>query len=316
MGTELYEVIVNALGRKERTAKVYAATIKRIYKQVFKKTLEDNDLQFIKKAKTLNYVKKIVNLTRRKNAATALLVGLQAIKAPVKKVNPYREIMMSADRDYQKFLQSGQRKRPFANAEAAWHLVSNLHKKVAKEIEALRLWDLGEKVTPAEYRILQAWLYLKWLNAMPPRRLEYSTTRLVTPAQYEASEKKGNFIVMKPRKWFWILYDFKNADKKGVQRFPVPGSLKAAINRMKPIIAAKSDKGNIFLNNKFLPLSRSQFSTFVSWVFRKYAGKKWSQNTIRSIKVSSVWVPTVEDPLQLAKSMGHSVETALLHYKA
>ena len=229
MTTELFEVIVDALGRKERTAKVYAATIKRVYKQVYKKPMADIDLQFIRKAKTLNFVKKIVNLTRRKNAATALLVGLQAIKAPVKKVNQYRDIMMSADKDYQKFLQSGVRKRPFENAEAAWALVVNLHKKVAKEIDARRLWDLGGKVTASEYRILQAWVYLKWLAAMPPRRLEYSTTRLVTPATYNSSDKKKNFVVMKPRKWIWQLHDFKNADRKGPQTFPVPGSLKAAL---------------------------------------------------------------------------------------
>ena len=136
MEPKLFQVIVDALGNKERTAKVYANQIKRVYKQVYKKPMADNDLQFIRKAKTLNFVKKIVNLTRRKNAATALLVGLQAIKAPVKKVNQYRDIMMTADKDYQKFLQSGVRKRPFENAEAAWSLIVNLHKKVAKEIDA------------------------------------------------------------------------------------------------------------------------------------------------------------------------------------
>ena len=48
----------------------------------------------------------------------------------------------------------------------------------------------------------------------------------------------------------------------------------------------------------------------------RYAGKKWSQNTIRSIKVSSVWVPSAENPLRLAKQMGHTMETAVLHYRA
>ena len=87
------------------------------------------------------------------------------------------------------------------------------------------------------------------------------------------------------------------------------------MNKLRPIINAKNDKGYIFQNNKFRQLSRSQFSTFVSWVFRKYADKKWTQNTIRSIKVSSVWKPGTENPIKLAEDMGHSVETALLHYK-
>ena len=88
----------------------------------------------------------------------------------------------------------------------------------------------------------------------------------------------------------------------------IPGPLKAALNKLKPIINAKNDKGYIFLNNKFRQLSRSQFSSFVSWVFRKYASKKWTQNTIRAIKVSSVWKPSIENPLQLAKDMGHNIK--------
>ena len=36
--SELFRVIV---GRKERTAKVYTATIRRIYREIYKKELED-----------------------------------------------------------------------------------------------------------------------------------------------------------------------------------------------------------------------------------------------------------------------------------
>ncbi len=69
------------------------------------------------------------------------------------------------------------------------------------------------------------------------------------------------------------------------------------------------------MNNKFKPLTRSQFSAFVKWVFKKYLDKNWTQNTVRSIKVSSVWSPTVEDPLALATAMGHDLKTAVLHYR-
>ena len=62
-------------------------------------------------------------------------------------------------------------------------------------------------------------------------------------------------------------------------------------------------------------LSKSQFSSFVKSVFQKYAGKPWTQNTVRSIKISSVWKPGTENPLQLAREMGHNVQTAILHYK-
>ena len=222
---------------------------------------------------------------------------------------------MGADSDYQKFLVSGKRRRPFDNAEEAWKAIVGLHKKVAKEIDARSLWDLGSRVTSKEYRVLNAWVYLKWLAALPPRRLEYAETRLVTKKEYEASDKTDNYVVMGARKWVWAIHRYKTVDKYGPQKFTVPGPLKAALNKIKPIVFAKSDKGFIFLNNKFKPLSRSQFSAFVKWTFKKYHGKNWTQNTIRSIKVSSVWAPAIEDPLKLAREMGHDVTTAVLHYR-
>ena len=313
---KLFQVFVDGTSSKERTAKVYAATLRRIHREVFKKELSDLELKFARKTKVLNYTKKIVNLTRRKNAATAVVMGLKATKAPEKIIAKFRTVMLDADKDYQKFLVSGKRKRPFENAEAAWQIVINLHKKVAKEIDARSLWSVGSKVNAAEYRVLMAWIYLKWLAALPPRRLEYTETKLISKKAFEALETKdGNYVVMGKRKWTWNLYRFKTVGKYGPAIIAIPGPLKAALNKLRPIIEAKNDKGHVFLNNKWGTLSRSQFSSFVKWVFEKYAEKKWTQNTIRSIKVSSVWKPAMENPLKLAEDMGHSVETAMLHYK-
>ena len=312
MQAGLFRVLVDGANNKERTAKVYAASLRRIYKEVYKKPLEDATLAFLRTQKVFNYVKKIVNLTRRKNAATSVVQGLKATKAPEKTIAKFRELMMSADKDYQQFLVSGKRRRPFDDAEAAWKQIIELHKVVGKEIEGRRLWDVGERVTAGEYRVLMAWIYLKWLSSgLAPRRLEYAETQFTTPKAY-AQEKTGNYVVMGKRRYTWNLHKFKTIDRYGPQIFVIPGPLKAALNKIKPIVFAKSDKGFIFLNNKFKPLSRSQFSAFVKWIFKKYLGKNWTQNTVRSIKVSSVWTPTTENPLKLAKAMGHDLKTAAL----
>ena len=52
-------------------------------------------MKFIEKAKTFNYVKKIVNLTRRKNAATAMLIGLKTVDGSEKMQEKYRKVMMA-----------------------------------------------------------------------------------------------------------------------------------------------------------------------------------------------------------------------------
>ena len=114
---------------------------------------------------------------------------------------------------------------------------------------------------------------------------------------------------------FWHIHHYKTVERYGPQILPIPGPLKVALNKIRPIAEAKNNNGFIFLNNKFRKLSKSQFSSFVKWVFLKYVGKPWTQNTIRSIKISSVWKPGTENPITLAREMGHNVQTAVLHYK-
>ena len=95
---KLWQVITEALGSKERSAKVYASTIRRIHRQVYKKELESTNLEFLKAAKALNFVKKIVNLTQKKNAASSIVMGLKAIKAPEKTIAKFRKILMDSDK--------------------------------------------------------------------------------------------------------------------------------------------------------------------------------------------------------------------------
>ena len=49
---ELFRVIVDALNSKERTAKVYAASIRRIHRELYKKELEDKEFKFLAKRTT------------------------------------------------------------------------------------------------------------------------------------------------------------------------------------------------------------------------------------------------------------------------
>ena len=53
MEPKLFTVLVEGAKNKERTAKAYAATLRRIYKAVYKKTLEDPKLAFLRTTKLL-----------------------------------------------------------------------------------------------------------------------------------------------------------------------------------------------------------------------------------------------------------------------
>ena len=69
--------------------------------------------------------------------------------------------------------------------------------------------------------------------------------------------------------------------------------------------------------NSQLNQSRGTFSTFVIKTLKTYTGKKWSQNTIRAIKVSSVWKDSIKtiEALKVSEEMAHDPRTALVYYR-
>lgn len=307
---------------KHNTGRVYASLIKQLWIRSSKTATHDNlpeDLGFLKQAKTKAYVKGIVNLTRRKNHANAAVAGLKLVGDEVHR-GAYREIMMSASEDYQKFLSSGKRQRNFKNAEASWNLIINAHKKVARVLNLEGIWREGEHVNHTQYKKIMAWIYFKWLADMNPRRLEYVDTRFIQPREYKALPEdvkdKYNWIV-EDKKWTWEIRNYKTRSTYGAVSFPIGRCLKAALRKVKPIAAAKNNDGFVFLNSRWKPLGRNTFSTMVKAWFKTYLGKAWTQNTVRSIRISALYkdAPKSIEMLKLAKEMGHNVGVALTHYR-
>ena len=307
---------------KHNTGRVYASLIKQMWLRTSKEATHDNlpeDLGFLKSSKTKAYVKGIVNLTRRKNHANAAVAGLKLVGDEVNRA-AYREIMMSASEDYQKFLSSGKRRRNFKNAEASWNLIINAHKKVARVLNIEGIWREGEHVNHTQYKKLMAWLYFKWLADTSPRRLEYVDTRYISGAEFnqlpEKIKDEHNWVI-EGKKWTWEVRKYKTRRTYGPMSFPIGRSLKAALRKVKPIAAAKNNDGFIFLNTKWKPLGRNTFSTMVKTWFKTYLGKAWTQNTVRSIRVSALYrdAPKSIEMLKLAKDMGHDVSTALKVYR-
>ena len=64
-------------------------------------------------------------------------------------------------------------------------------------------------------------------------------------------------------------------------------------------------------------MSRNAFSLFVSQTMKTFSGKRWTQNTIRAIKVSSVWKDSIKtiEALKVSEEMAHDPRTALVYYR-
>ena len=309
----LIDTFEDKLKVKRSTARVYASQLVTLARNM-KIPFDLKDLVWLKKAKVLRHVGNVNNLTRRKNTASAIIAGLKVV-GEKKVIEEYREILMQADKDHTAFLVSGKRKRPYVDADRQWTMIRSLWKKVSAIVSAQKLWQRGDSINITQYRTLMQLVYLKFLSDMPVRRLEYAATRYVARGAEAAS---GNYIVPRPKgPWRWRLSNYKTFKNFGTQEYKVSTGLKKLLRQLEPITKAKNNDGYIFLNSRWQPMSRDLFSKFVARVFQTYAGKKWTQNTIRSIKVSSVWKDSVKtvEALKLAESMGHDPRTAMIHYR-
>lgn len=312
--TILTDKLEGKLNVRRSTARVYASTLANLAR-IQKVPPEDvANLEWLKKKKLFAHVSNINNLTRRKNIASGIVAGLKVI-GDKKHIEDYRQVLMKADKDYTAFLASGKRKRPFDNADRTWTQVKNLWKKISTIVSTQKIWQSKEAATQREYRTLMALVYLRFLADMPVRRLEYSNTRFWDKKEEPPA---GNYIIVsKKGPWKWSLEDYKTYKTFGKQVFPVTAGLRTILSKIRPITKAKNNDEYIFLNTRWRPMSRDLFSKFVGSVFRTYLKKEWTQNTIRSIKVSSVWKDSIKtiDALKISEEMGHDTKTAMLHYR-
>ncbi len=313
--TDLVERLQETLKVKHSTARVYASSLRQLASNV-KITFEGADVSWITRRKVLNYVGKTVNLTRRKNLASGAIAGLKLLgdekKEAKKKLGDYREILMKSDKDHRAFLVAGKKKRKFKNADKQWEMISKLWKKLSSIVNAKRLWSKGESIKAFEYRQLMQLIYFKFLADMPIRRLEYSDTQFATKP-----DKESNQIITKKGPWRWRLSNYKTAKNYGTQEYKITPGLKAMLQKIQPIAKAKENNGFIFLNSRWKPMTRGLFSKFISDTLKMYTGNRWSQNTIRAIKVSSVWKDSIKtiEALKVSEEMAHDPRTALVYYR-
>ena len=113
------------------------------------------------------------------------------------------------------------------------------------------------------------------------------------------------------------MSNYKTFKNFGTQEYKLTPGLKKILQKVKPIAKAKNNDGYIFLNTRWNPMTRNTFSTFVINTLKTYTGKRWSQNTVRAIKVSSVWKDSIKtiEALRVSEEMAHDPRTALVYYR-
>jgi len=315
----LIETLQTKLKIKRPSARSYASLIRRLHVDL--KQTGPLSMEFLNRDATVKHVAAIDNVGRRKNQSVAALAGTRAADHPLKRQNEYRSIMLSADADYKRWASSGTRQKGFSgDAAKLWQSVRNLHKKIGRIVTAKNLFKRKEH-TYEDLVVLQQFVYAKLLSGFEPRRLELSSLRFLTPDQlglFTATEKKlMNYILMTPKRWQLVYNHYKTSRSYGSQTYSVPPGLKTTLKKIQAVFAKRVPEGWIFFNRNNRPMSHSSFSKFIKTVFSTYMGKPYTQNVIRSIRVSSLFkdAPSTKALLEAQAGMGSNLATLALNYR-
>ena len=316
----LINPLVEKLNIKRKSARAYASQIRRIFTDM--KVSGPISFRFLDSDKAVKHVAAIDNVGRRKNMATAALAGARAGDMSKARQSQFRDVMFSADKGYKQWIASGTRNKGFSgNAEVLWKQIKDLHKKVGRVVTAKNLFKRSSH-TFNELLILQHFAYCKLISQFEPRRLEYSSLRFLTPDKlkvFSDAERKGmNYILMAKRgRWKLVYNSYKTSRTYGAQTFDIPPGLKTTFKKIERIFSTRVPAGWLFFSRNNRALSRSSFSKFVKVLFQTYVGKNWTQNTVRSIRVSALFkdAPPTKELIATQEGMGSNLATLNLNYR-
>ena len=316
---QLIETLQSKLKIKRPSARSYASLIRRLHTDL--KQAGSLSLDFLNRDATVKHVAAIDNVGRRKNQSVAALAGARAAGHPQKRQNEYRSIMLSADSDYKKWASSGTRQKGFSgDAAKLWKIIQALHKKVSRVVTAKNLFK-RKSHTYEDLVVLQQLVYAKLLSNFEPRRLELSSLRFIKPEQLAlftpAEAKHLNYILMTPKKWNLIYNKYKTASSYGPQAYKIPPGLKTTLKKIHAIFSRRVPEGWLFFTRSNRPMSNSSFSKFVKTVFQTYMGKPYTQNVVRSIRVSALFknAPSTQSLLNAQSGMGSNLSTLAINYR-
>ena len=94
---------------------------------------------------------------------------------------------------------------------------------------------------------------------------------------------------MTPKKWQLVYNKYKTASSYGPQTYSIPPGLKTTLKKIHAVFSKRVPEGWLFFTRSNRPMSHSSFSKFVKTVFQTYMGKPYTQNVIRSIRVSALF---------------------------
>jgi len=183
----------------------------------------------------------------------------------------------------------------------SWSRVMEVYSNLKKEVAPL--WKL-ESLNKNQFARLQDFVLLSMLVLIPPRRALDLTEML-----HKGGSKDNNYIDFKKSQAHYNVY--KTAHKYNEQVTDLPKEL---INVLKAWLKKNNNEYMFVSTDRTSKLKPPQITNRLNNIF----GKHLSVNMLRKIFISDNVlknVPALTKLQDMAKQMGHNVETAMLKYK-
>jgi hypothetical protein len=164
-------------------------------------------------------------------------------------------------------------------------------------------------------KLLQKYVLMSFLLLMPPRRTnDYASLRAISSENYykmKQFEKNSNLLVVVSENNKFLSYgEYKTSKLYGIQQIQIPDELNKILNLY---LKYHSWYGHLFINNRQQAYSSNTMTRYIAALF-KDTGKNITTTLIRHIYLSEKYPANLQEKMEDAYKMGHSVSVQQHHY--
>jgi hypothetical protein len=199
--------------------------------------------------------------------------------------------------------------------------LNSIREGVFDELLLLNVYDFDEKnkkKIKKKKKLLQKYVLMSMLLLLPPRRTsDYATLKYLWVGKTTPVLDNGNYLVIKDNSMYLSFSQYKTRKHYGIQAVDIGEDLEEILRlyiKYNNLFGRKTDSNTyVFYNETGAPYTTSNMTRYIITMFND-TDKHITTNLIRHIYLSEKYDPNLQERLEDAHKMGHSIETAMKHY--
>ena len=262
-------------------------------RSLYKRLNPDDDLKEQLDTTFLKNKKKIMAdiddkpINSKKNILTAVLVALSSEPNKDEKLlDSYQITLKELSAEYGKFLETQEKTEAQQKNWISYSTFIDVLNGLLDDVKKHGI-QKKEKLTRAEYTILQKYVILSFYQTFPMRN-DVADMAVITQKEYDDlkddTRKSHNYFVKTDNNKFKMyLNQFKNVSRIGAKTFEIPDKLIKIVK----LWLKHNKSGWLFtLGNARDPLNANNITKLLNSIFEKACNKKLSSSMLRHISIS------------------------------